>query len=374
MEELRRQGLDEALRARVADGRAVLGICLGLQLALDWTEEDGGVEGLGILPGRSVRLAGRRVPRMGWAEVDGDGLLLRALLRRRDALRDRVVGGDRRRGPLGLVPRRPVPSREERRRRRPLPRPRAHGGEGAIPLPRLIPCLDVAAGRVVKGVRFQELRDVGDPVELGAAYSDRGADELVFLDVKATLEERETLVGVVRRVAEQLAIPFTVGGGIRTVADADALLSAGADKISINSAALASPSLITSLAEQARLAGGRRRDRHRGRPGAHAGPGRRETARGTVEWAREAEERGAGEILLTSIDSDGTRRGLRPRDHRARSPRRSSVPVIASGGAGEARHVAEALECRPGGAARLDPARGSGAARPRCARSCAGWG
>ena len=108
-----------------------------------------------------------------------------------------------------------------------------------MPLPRLIPCLDVAAGRVVKGVRFQGLRDVGDPVELGEAYSDAGADELVFLDVAATIEGRETLVGLVRRVAERLAIPFTVGGGIRTVADAEALLEAGADKVSVNSAALA---------------------------------------------------------------------------------------------------------------------------------------
>src|SRR4029077_17037421 len=131
----------------------------------------------------------------------------------------RLVGGRRRRGARRVVPRSAVPSGEERRRGGALSRPGARGGEGAIPLPRLIPCLDVAAGRVVKGIRFQELRDVGDPVELGAAYSDRGADELVFLDVKATLEERDTLVGVVRRVAEQLAIPFTVGGGIRTVAD-----------------------------------------------------------------------------------------------------------------------------------------------------------
>src|SRR5262249_5810275 len=155
-------------------------------------------------------------------------VLLRALVRGRDAGRDRLVGGDRRRGALGLVPRRAVPPGEERRRRRPVPRRRARGGEGGSPLPGLIPSLDVAAGRVVKGVRFQGLRDVGDPVELGAAYSDRGADELVFLDVKATLEERDTLVGVVRRVAEQLAIPFTVGGGVRGVADADLLLSAGA--------------------------------------------------------------------------------------------------------------------------------------------------
>jgi cyclase len=191
-------------------------------------------------------------------------------------------------------------------------------------------------------VRFQELRDVGDPVELGAAYSDRGADELVFLDVKATLEERDTLVGVVRRVAEQLSIPFTVGGGIRSVADADALLSAGADKISVNSAALAAPSLITDLARklgaQAVVVaidteGGRVRTR----------AGTTQTARATVAWAREAEERGAGEILLTAIDADGTREGYDLEITRAVAEA-VSVPVIASGGAGVARHVAEALE------------------------------
>ena len=187
---------------------------------------------------------------MGWAEVDGTAYYFAhsyaAETPCATAWSEGIVAEARSR----LVPRRAVPSREERRRGRALPRPDAHGGERAIPLPRLIPCLDVAGGRVVKGIKFQELRDVGDPVELGAAYSDRGADELVFLDVKATLEERDTLVGVVRRVAEQLAIPFTVGGGIRTVADADALLSAGADKISVNSAALAGPRLITELAEK----------------------------------------------------------------------------------------------------------------------------
>ena len=200
----------------------------------------------------------------------------------------------------------------------------------------------MAGGRVVKGVRFQELRDVGDPVELGAAYSDRGADELVFLDVKATLEERETLVGVVRRVAEQLAIPFTVGGGVRGVADADALLSAGADKVSVNSAALARPRLVTELAEklgsQAVVVA---IDTEDGRVRARAGT--TETARETVEWAREAEERGAGEILLTSIDADGTQEGYDLQITREVADA-VSIPVIASGGAGEARHVADALE------------------------------
>ena len=193
----------------------------------------------------------------------------------------------------------------------------------------------------MKGVRFQGLRDVGDPVELGAAYSDRGADELVFLDVKATLEERETLVGVVRRVAEQLAIPFTVGGGIRSLADADALLSAGADKISVNSAALATPSLIGELA--ARLGSQAvvvAIDTEGGR--VHTRAGTTDTARDTVEWAREAEQRGAGEILLTAIDADGTRAGYDLEITRAVSDA-VSVPVIASGGAGELEHLAQAL-------------------------------
>jgi imidazole glycerol-phosphate synthase subunit HisF len=200
----------------------------------------------------------------------------------------------------------------------------------------------VAGGRVVKGVKFQGLRDVGDPVELGAAYSDRGADELVFLDVKATLEERDTLVGVVRRVAEQLAIPFTVGGGIRSVADADSLLGAGADKISVNSAALERPSLVTDLAakvgSQAVVVAIDTEDaRVRSRAGTT------ETARETVEWAKEAEARGAGEILLTSIDADGTRAGY-DLEVTSAVAEAVSVPVIASGGAGEARHVADALE------------------------------
>ncbi len=175
-----------------------------------------------------------------------------------------------------------------------------------MPLPRLIPCLDVSGGRVVKGVNFVGLRDVGDPVELGGAYSDAGADELVFLDISATLEARGTLVELVGRVAERLAIPFTVGGGIRTVADAEALLRAGADKVSVNSAALA------------------------------------RTPRRAAEWARECERRGAGEILLTSIDADGTRAGY-DLELTAEVAAAVSVPVIASGGAGEAQHVADAL-------------------------------
>jgi cyclase len=211
-----------------------------------------------------------------------------------------------------------------------------------VPLPRLIPCLDVAGGRVVKGVNFAGLRDMGDPVELGSVYSDSGADELVFLDVTATLENRGQLVDLVRGVADALAIPFTVGGGVRSAGDATALLEAGADKVSVNTAALERPELVTELAErlgsQAVVVA---IDAARGRVRSRAGT--RTTGRDAVEWAREAVERGAGEILLTSIDADGTRNGYDLGLTRAVAGA-VPVPVIASGGAGCARHVADVLE------------------------------
>ncbi|HZP74109.1 MAG TPA: imidazole glycerol phosphate synthase subunit HisF [Gaiellaceae bacterium] len=211
-----------------------------------------------------------------------------------------------------------------------------------MPLPRLIPCLDVAGGRVVKGIKFQGLRDVGDPVELGAAYSDGGADELVFLDVKATLDGRGTLVHLVRRIAERIAIPFTVGGGVRSLDDAQELLAAGADKVTVNSAALERPELVTELS--ARLGaqavvvaidadGGAVRSR----------AGTTATRLDAVTWAREAEQRGAGEILLTSIDADGTRNGY-DLELTAAVADAVDVPVIASGGAGTAQHVKDALD------------------------------
>jgi imidazole glycerol-phosphate synthase subunit HisF len=211
-----------------------------------------------------------------------------------------------------------------------------------MPLPRLIPCLDVADGRVVKGVRFRGLRDVGDPVELGAAYSKAGADELVLLDITATLEERATLLELVARVADELAIPFTVGGGVRDAADAEDLLRAGADKVAVNSAALERPALIGELAE---LVGSQAVvvaiDAARGEAYTHAGTVA--TGRDAVAWAAEAEELGAGEILLTSIDADGTQAGYDLELTRAVAEA-VSMPVIASGGAGEARHVADALD------------------------------
>ena len=206
-------------------------------------------------------------------------------------------------------------------------------------------------------MKFQGLRDVGDPVELGAAYSDRGADELVFLDVKATLEERDTLVGVVRRVAEQLAIPFTVGGGIRGVADADALLSAGRRQGRRSTRPRSrAPSLITELAEklgsQAVVVA---IDTEAGRVRTRAGT--TETPRGTVEWAREAQERGAGEILLTSIDADGTREGYDLEITR-RGRGRGHDPGDRLGRRGRRAPRGRGARGRAGGAARVDPARG----------------
>ena len=210
-----------------------------------------------------------------------------------------------------------------------------------MPLPRLIPCLDVAGGRVVKGVRFQDLRDVGDPVELGAAYSDAGADELVFLDITATLDARVAAVATAARVAEQVTIPFTFGGGIRTADDACAVLEAGADKVSVNSAALARPELIEELAatlgSQAVVVA---IDTEDGRVRSHSAT--QDADRNTLAWAAECEERGAGELLVTSIDRDGTRRGY---DLTLLEALREAValPLIASGGAGSAAHVAAAL-------------------------------
>jgi cyclase len=194
----------------------------------------------------------------------------------------------------------------------------------------------------VKGVHFSGLRDVGDPVALGAAYSDAGADELVFLDISATLEQRGTFVELVERVAERVAIPFTVGGGVRSAGDGERLLLAGADKVSVNSAALERPELVTELAQrlgsQAVVVA---IDATVGDVRSRAGTAR--TTRRAAEWARECEALGAGEILLTSIDADGTRAGY-DLELTADVAAAVSVPVIASGGAGESSHVAAALD------------------------------
>jgi cyclase len=207
---------------------------------------------------------------------------------------------------------------------------------------RLITCLDVDGGRVVKGVRFQGLRDVGDPVELATRYSDLGADELVFLDVTATIDGRRPPVELVERAAAALEIPFTVGGGISELEDARELLRAGADKVAVNRAALEHPDLLGELAgEFGAQAVVCAIDARAGEVVTHGG--RNPRGVGAVEWAREAVERGAGEILLTSIEADGTRAGYDLELTRSVADA-VPVPVIASGGAGEARHLAEAFE------------------------------
>jgi cyclase len=213
---------------------------------------------------------------------------------------------------------------------------------------RIIACLDVTAGRVVKGVQFQQLRDAGDPAELAAAHSQAGADEVVLLDISATHEKRTTLAETVRRTAAQLFIPFTVGGGIRSLNDAIAVFEAGADKISINSAALDDPSLITCIADRygsqaVIVAVDAKRVNGENRFEAYVGGGRRPTGRDVVEWAREAEARGAGEILLTSMDRDGTGAGFDCDLTRA-CAEAVNIPVIASGGGGGTQTFVEVFQ------------------------------
>lgn len=210
---------------------------------------------------------------------------------------------------------------------------------------RVIPCLDVKGGRVVKGVRFENLRDVGDPAELAERYEREGADEIVFLDISATLEERRTMEDVARRTAERLFIPLTIGGGIRTYEDVKRLLRAGADKISLNTAAVERPGLITEASrdfgaqcvvvaiDSKREGGGHRVYTHAGRKAAGLD---------TIEWAKRCGELGAGEILLTSIDRDGMTQGY-DLELTAAVSAAVKIPVIASGGCGNAGHIVEAL-------------------------------
>lgn len=205
---------------------------------------------------------------------------------------------------------------------------------------RIIACLDVAGGRVVKGVQFQQLRDAGDPAELAAAHSLEGADEIVLLDISATHERRATLIDTVRRTAQRLFIPFVVGGGIRTVEDAAAVFDAGADKVSVNSAAVADPALITRIAlrygsQAVIVALDAKRKDGAVRFEAYIGGGRKATGLDVVAWTREAEDRGAGEILLTSMDRDGTGEGF-DCDLTLAVTDAVHIPVIASGGGGDA--------------------------------------
>jgi imidazole glycerol-phosphate synthase subunit HisF len=213
-------------------------------------------------------------------------------------------------------------------------------------LKRVIPCLDVDKGRVVKGTNFVDIRDAGDPVELAMRYEAEGGDELVFLDITASHERRDTIVDLARRTADDVFIPFTIGGGIRSVEDAQAVLDAGADKVSVNSAAVARPELLSEMAE---VFGSQcvvlAIDARRADEGYEVvvNGGRTPVGRDAVEWAREGTERGAGEILLTSMDRDGTEDGYELPLTRAVADA-VYVPVIASGGAGRLDHLVEAVE------------------------------
>jgi cyclase len=211
---------------------------------------------------------------------------------------------------------------------------------------RIIPCLDVDAGRVVKGIRFRQLRDAGDPVELAAAYAAAGADELVFLDISATTEGRQTMVDVASRVANEIFIPFTVGGGLHDVDAMTRLLRAGADKVALNTAAVARPALLTEAAERfgsqavvIAIDAAREGDSWR----VYVRAGKQPTDRDAIAWAREATARGAGEILLTSMDRDGTKAGF-DLELLRRVGEAVDVPVIASGGAGDLPDLYHALE------------------------------
>jgi cyclase len=211
---------------------------------------------------------------------------------------------------------------------------------------RIIPCMDVDAGRVVKGTRFIDIRDAGDPVELAAHYDATGADELIFLDITATSDKRDTVVDLARRAADELFVPFTIGGGVREVTDAQAVLDAGADKVAVNSAAVARPELVSEMADvfgaQCVVLAIDAKRRSDGGFEVYVAGGRTPTGRDAVEWAREAVERGAGEIMLTSMDRDGTQDGYDLELIRAIAGA-VEVPVIASGGAGEPAHLVDGL-------------------------------
>ena len=215
---------------------------------------------------------------------------------------------------------------------------------------RIIPCLDVKDGRVVKGVNFVNLTDVGDPVDATRAYYEAGCDELVFLDITATHEERDTTVEMVRHVADQVFIPFTVGGGIRSVEDMNKMLKAGADKVAVNSSAVANPQLIKDCAEKfgsqcvvVAIDGRREAD---GSWHVYVAGGRKDTGKDLIEWAREAVDLGAGEILLTSMDKDGTKSGF-DLDMLNAVASVVDVPIIASGGAGNKEHMVEVFQETP---------------------------
>jgi imidazole glycerol phosphate synthase glutamine amidotransferase subunit len=390
MECLRHYGLDEAVREVHADGTPLLAICLGMQMFGEGSEESPGVPGLSLFPGKFVRLpSGVRVPHLGWNRVEGNGpsilpsgtaafansfclteapegwnsawtthgrRFVSALTKGRTLACQfhPELSGDFGMGLLRgwlaeewLGPR--GSARHESPGNQKVGEPPTTDPPGSPPFNevarRIVPCLDVKNGRVVKGVRFQNLRDSGDPAEQARLYENQGADEIVVLDVAASPEAQRTQLKTVRSVRERLHIPLTVGGGVRTVEDARQLLAAGADKVSVNTAAVRNPSLIERLARtfgsQCIVLAIDARREGAGWDTLVMG-GREATGIDAVEWAQGGTRLGAGEILLTSWDRDGTRSGcdleLLQTVHES-----VSVPVIASGGIGTRRDVAAAF-------------------------------
>src|SRR5436190_14364540 len=371
---LRAGGLDGAIRDVAASGTPLLGICLGMQLLCEASEETPGVRGLGLIAGACRRLPGDvRVPHLGWNTVPAapsGGLVATgvAAFANSYALRDAPPGWTAAWTTHGI---RFVAALEKEGDRVAACQfhPELSGAYGAallgrwltgakvVPtsaaaaapglLPRVVPCLDVRDGREVKGVRFQDLRDAGDPATLAAAYESQGADEIVVLDVAASAEARATQLDTVARVRASIRIPLTVGGGVGRVDDARRFLAAGADKVSVNTAALARPALLSELATEfgsqcVVLAIDARRTGAEGRWEALAFGGREPGRPDAVAWAREGACLGAGEILLTSWDRDGTRLGPDVELLQAVAGA-VRVPVIASGGIGERAHVAQAF-------------------------------
>ena len=377
MAALRSRGLDAAVRDAVAAGTPVLAICLGLQLLCEGSDESPGTTGLGVLPGTCRRLpSGVRVPHLGWNRVEADGscrlvTTMDAAFANSYALQQAAPGcaaawtthGVRfvaalERGAVLACQFHPELSGAAGRdllRRWLLgpgdPAPTPARAADASPARdtgltvRMVPCLDVQEGRVVKGVRFAHLRDAGDPADLAARYEEQGADELVVLDVAASPADRATHIETVRRVRAVLGIPLTAGGGVRSVEDARRLLAAGADKVSVNSAAVARPELLAEmerefgrqcvvLAVDARRAGEGWDALVRG--------GRERAGLDAVGWARRGTALGAGEVLLTSWDRDGTRSGC-DLDLLRAVRGAVSVPVVASGGIGTRADVADAI-------------------------------
>ena len=375
-ERLRGAELFAPLRDFARSGRPFLGICVGMQLLFEESEEDPGVPGLGLIPGRVERLRTARLPHIGWARVTPAGrgpvsfrepfdayfahsYVVRAEHPDAAALAEQparfaaaVASGatwgvqfhPEKSAFAGQAFIRSFVSGGPARWEAPSP---AAGTDSpdAGRMRRIIPCLDVKGGRVVKGVRFRDLKDAGDPVERAAAYDRDGADEVCLLDISASPEERRPLPDLIERVARRLTVPLSVGGGVRSVEEMRILLLAGADRVSIGTAACADPDLVRRAAEafgsqfvivsiDARRAGDAAEVTTHG--------GTRRTGRDAVAWAREVERLGAGEILLNAMEADGTRAGYDV-DLTRRVARAVHIPVIASGGAGDAADMARVL-------------------------------